>query len=116
MSDKQFGFRKGHSTSAALNYFVRQIENAINHKNHVLGIFIDLSKAFDTIDHANPASSFTKSPHTDPFSTIFAPYSYINIDLRMRAPRQVTLFQNPATKCKATAESTRRGLKSMGHN
>ena len=51
LSDKQFGFRKGHSTSAALNYAVRQIENAVNNKKHVLGIFIDLSKAFDTIDH-----------------------------------------------------------------
>ena len=51
LSDKQFGFRKGHSTSSALNYSVRQIENALNHKKHVLGIFIDLSKAFDTIDH-----------------------------------------------------------------
>ena len=51
LSDKQFGFRKGHSTSAALNYSVRQIEDALNDKKHVLGIFIDLSKAFDTIDH-----------------------------------------------------------------
>ena len=51
LSDKQFGFRKGHSTSAALNYSVRQIEEALNKKKHVLGIFIDLSKAFDTIDH-----------------------------------------------------------------
>ena len=51
LSDNQFGFRKSHSTSAALNYSVRQIENALNRKKHVLGIFIDLSKAFDTIDH-----------------------------------------------------------------
>ena len=51
LQDEQFGFRKGHSTSAALNYSVRQIEEALNKKKHVLGIFIDLSKAFDTIDH-----------------------------------------------------------------
>ena len=35
----------------ALNYSISQIKNALNKNEHVLGIFIDLSKAFDTIDH-----------------------------------------------------------------
>ena len=51
ISENQFGFRKGHSTSFALNHSVDKIEKALDHKKHVLGIFIDLSKAFDTIDH-----------------------------------------------------------------
>ena len=49
----QFGFRKCHSTSHAVNYSVKIIEDSMIKQNHVLGIFIDLSKAFDTIDHGN---------------------------------------------------------------
>ena len=49
--DNQFGFRKGHSTSHALNFSVDQILEAVECKKHVIGVFIDLSKAFDTIDH-----------------------------------------------------------------
>ena len=48
---KQFGFRKGHSTSHALNYSIKYLTNAISEHKHVIGVFIDLSKAFDTIYH-----------------------------------------------------------------
>ena len=47
----QFGFRKSHSTSHAINYSAAIIEKCRKSGNHMLGIFIDLSKAFDTIDH-----------------------------------------------------------------
>ena len=49
--NKQFGFWAGHSTEHALLELVDQISNTFNDKNYLLGIFIDLSKAFDTIDH-----------------------------------------------------------------
>ena len=48
---KQFGFRKNHSTGHAINYSINKIINELQECNHVIGIFIDLSKAFDTIDH-----------------------------------------------------------------
>ena len=51
INPNQFGFRKSHSTSHAVNFSVKIIEEALNRNKHVLGIFIDLSKAFDTIDH-----------------------------------------------------------------
>ena len=51
INENQFGFRKSHSTSHAINYSVSHIDKSLKNKCHVLGIFIDLSKAFDTIDH-----------------------------------------------------------------
>ena len=49
--ENQYGFRKGHSTNHAINYSVTHIKKLTHEKKHVLGIFIDLSKAFDTISH-----------------------------------------------------------------
>ena len=49
--DKQFGFRRNHSTAHAINYSINKIIRNLEAKKHVIGIFIDLSKAFDTIDH-----------------------------------------------------------------
>ena len=51
ISDSQFGFRKGHSTAHAIHYSTNIIGNSLANKKHLLGIFIDLSKAFDTLDH-----------------------------------------------------------------
>ena len=51
MYENQYGFRRNHSTSHALNYSVNYIESCLKNKEHVLAIFIDLSKAFDTISH-----------------------------------------------------------------
>ena len=47
----QFGFRKSHSTSHAINHIIGVITEQIDKRKHVIGIFIDLSKAFDTINH-----------------------------------------------------------------
>ena len=48
---RQFGFRKNHSTNHALISLVESIKKEIDNQKFVYGIFIDLQKAFDTVDH-----------------------------------------------------------------
>ena len=48
---KQFGFRSNHSTEQALLFIVNKIQNAIENREFSCGIFLDFSKAFDTVDH-----------------------------------------------------------------
>ena len=49
--DNQYGFRKEHSTYVALLKMINDITNELDNKTYSLGVFIDLSKAFDTVDH-----------------------------------------------------------------
>ena len=46
----QFGFRKNHSTNHALFSITEKIREALDQNNFSCGIFIDLQKAFDTVD------------------------------------------------------------------
>ena len=47
---KQFGFRKSHSSAMALMLLVDKISKALEDGEFAVGIFIDFSKAFDTIN------------------------------------------------------------------
>ena len=47
----QFGFRQKHSTSYALISLTEKIEQTIDKGNLACGVFIDLKKAFDTVNH-----------------------------------------------------------------
>ena len=47
----QYGFRQGHSTTHALTEIVDKIKLGIDKNEITCGIFLDLSKAFDTVNH-----------------------------------------------------------------
>ena len=47
----QYGFRKAHSTESACLEFLDRVTADLDNKKTPVPIFLDLSKAFDTIDH-----------------------------------------------------------------
>ena len=49
--DLQFGFRAKHSTNHAVVHMVQKIQEQIKNNKVAFGIFIDLQKAFDTVNH-----------------------------------------------------------------
>ena len=51
LSDNQFGFHKHHSTEYALALLYDKISSAIDSHEVTVGIFIDLSEAFDNVSH-----------------------------------------------------------------
>ena len=50
--DKQFGFQTGHSTDHAIAQLVHQIYKAFEKNEYTLGVFIEFSIVFDTVDHS----------------------------------------------------------------
>ena len=50
-NDSQYGFREKRSTEHAILDTINQIENNMDNKMYSCGIFIDLKKAFDKVDH-----------------------------------------------------------------
>ena len=49
-SNSQFGFRKTHSISHASTLLTSNITESLNSKQKIIGIFLDFSKVFDTIN------------------------------------------------------------------
>ena len=51
LHENQYGFRSNYSTSLALIRLLDRITDELDNKRISVGVFIDLSKAFDTINH-----------------------------------------------------------------
>ena len=47
---KQFGFQKGHSIDHALLHLLHQIYESFERNEYTVGVFVDLSKVFDTAE------------------------------------------------------------------
>ena len=51
LSDNQYGLRSNRSTLLAHLELVEKITNSIDDGKYIIGIFIDIKKAFDTIEY-----------------------------------------------------------------
>ena len=49
--NKHFGFRRLHSFYMALMLMVDKITKALDNGDYIIGIFLDFSKSFDTVNH-----------------------------------------------------------------
>ena len=63
LSESQFGFGSSRSTASALTTIIEDIATATENKKYTIGVFIDLKKAFDTIDHSILLSKLHKLLH-----------------------------------------------------
>jgi hypothetical protein len=51
VTEAQHGFRINRSTETALQFFIESIQEAIDRKMNPIGIFLDLTKAYDVLNH-----------------------------------------------------------------
>ena len=49
--DNKFGFRRNRSTYMAFNVLLDKFHESVTSKEYMIGLFMDLSRAFDTISH-----------------------------------------------------------------
>ena len=51
LNDNQYGFREQRSTYVALLQLLNNVTNELDNNHYSVRVFLDLSKAFDTINH-----------------------------------------------------------------
>ena len=62
LSKSQYGFKKGHSTEAAILKLVSIIETALKNGNVALGVFLDIEGAFDNIPFSSIKRALENTP------------------------------------------------------
>ena len=92
----QYGFRKKYSTELALLQLVSNISSAMEDEKFVLGVFLDLTKAFDTVNHTILVSKLKRYGLQDVALKWFANYlenreQYVSINGCLSAKLKVSV-------------------------
>ena len=74
LNPSQYGFRSGHSTLHALITASENVYRALDQKHCTLGIFLDFSKAFDTVNHDILLSKLKHYGINDTMHKLFSSY------------------------------------------
>jgi len=51
LTETQYGFRKGKYLEIAVQAFIQNIQETLDNRENYVGIFIDLTKDYDTLNH-----------------------------------------------------------------
>jgi hypothetical protein len=70
----QYGFLKNNSTENNLLHVVNHISESLNLGHYTVGIFLDLKKAFDVVNHDILLAKLHKSGISDPTHDWFRSY------------------------------------------
>lgn len=74
INPNQFGFQKNKSTSDAILLFTEQCYQTLENKNYLISIYLDFSKAFDTVNHQILISKLRKYGFRGPTLEWFTSY------------------------------------------
>lgn len=95
LSQNQHGFRKNYSTATAVHSVTEVIYNALNNNKFALGIFLDIKKAFDSVNHEILLTKLERYGFRGPAIKFFRSYltnrqQFVQIALNKSAVKQVT--------------------------
>ena len=91
---KQFGFQKNKSTSDAILLFTEQCYQSLENRNNLISIYLDFSKAFDTVNHEILTSKLRKYGFRGSINKWFASYlcdrfQYVDINGCRSTPQKM---------------------------
>ena len=96
LHENQFGFRQKHSTSHALIAVTELIRQSIENKELTTGVFLDLTKAFDLVNHEKLVTKLENYGIRGPALTILKSYlanrqQFVKIGVHNSELQQVSL-------------------------